>query len=115
MRSEGRRYIVGTPRGQLRQFQGELAREEGWEPIMEGLSAKLIEPEGGKERFILCRSLARGAKEKAMLARFAGRIEEGLKQLAEACGGEKKLRQLVVERRVGALLTRNSRARGCSK
>jgi len=115
LRSEGRRYIVGTPRGQLRQFQGELAREEGWEPIMEGLSAKLIEPEGGKGRFILCRSLARGAKEKAMLARFAGRIEEGLKQLAEACGGEKKLRQLVVERRVGALLTRNSRARGLFK
>jgi transposase len=115
LQSEGRRYIVGTPRGQLRQFQGELAREEGWEPIMEGLSAKLIEPEGGKERFILCRSLARGAKEKAMLARFAGRIEEGLKQLAEACGGEKKLRQLGVERRVGALLTRNSRARGLFK
>ncbi|MDO8442701.1 MAG: hypothetical protein Q7S81_00320 [bacterium] len=115
LQSDGRRYIVGTPRGQLRQFQGELAREEGWEPIMEGLSAKLIEPEGGKERFILCRSLARGAKEKAMLARFAGRIEEGLKQLAEACGGEKKLRQSVVERRVGALLTRNSRARGLFK
>lgn len=112
LRSEDRRYIVGTPRGQLREFQAELAGEEGWEPIMEGLSAKLIEAEGGKERFLLCRSLARGAKEKAMLARFAGRIEEGLKKVAEACGGEKKLGQSQVERRIGALLTRNSRARG---
>jgi hypothetical protein len=112
LRSEGRRYIVGTPRGQLREFRGELAEEAGWQPIMEGLSAKLIEAEGGRERFILCRSLSRGAKERAMLARYAGRIEEGLRKLAEACGGQKKLRQSVVDRRIGALLTRNSRARG---
>jgi transposase len=112
LRSEDRRYIVGTPRGQLRQFEGELAKEEGWEPIMEGLFAKLIETEGGRERFILCRSLSRGAKEKAMLARFAGRIEEGLAKLAEACGGEKRLRASVMERRIGGLLARNSRARG---
>ncbi len=112
LRSEDRRYIVGTPRGQLREFQAELAGEEGWEPVMEGLSAKLIEAEGGKERFLLCRSVSRGAKEKAMLARFAGRIEEGLKKATEACGGEKKLGQSQVERRIGALLGRNSRARG---
>jgi len=112
LQSGGRRYIVGTPRGQLRQFREELSQEEGWQTIMEGLSAKLIEPEGGKERFILCRSLSRGAKEKGMHERFAARIEEGLGKLAEACRGEKKLRSSQVERRIGALLTRNSRAKG---
>ena len=87
---------------------------------MEGLSAKLIATEGSKEWFVLCRSSARGAKEKAMLARFAGRIEEGLKKLAEACGGKKmpsapagrKLRQSQVERRIGGLFSQNSRAKG---
>lgn len=111
LRSGGRRYIVGTPRGQLRHFQEQLSSEAGWQEIAEGLSAKLIAAEGGDESFLLCRSLARGAKEKAMRERFAGRIEEGLRKLAEACRGEKKLRPSVVERRIGALLGRNSRAK----
>ena len=112
LRAEGRRYIVGTPRGQLRQFEAELSGEEGWEAIAEGLSAKLIAAEGGKERFILCRSESRGSKEKAMLARFAERIETGLRKLSEACGGKKRLRQATVERRIGGLLSTNSRAKG---
>lgn len=115
LRSEGRRYIVGTPRGQLRQFEGELSSGEGWEEIAEGLSAKLMAAESGKEWFILCRSKARGSKEKAMLARFEERIEAGLRELGAACAGEKKLRQATVERRVGALLGKNSRAKGLFK
>ena len=49
-----------------------------------------------------------------MLERFASRIEEGQKKLAEACDG-KKLSPSVAERRIGALLNRNSRARGLFK
>jgi hypothetical protein len=97
--------------GQLRQFQEELAQDEGWETIMDGLSAKLISSAESTESFILCRSVARGAKEKAMHERFAARIEDGLTKLAEACGGEKKLRPSTAERRIGALLTQNSRAK----
>lgn len=116
LRAEDRRYIVGTPRGQLRQFEGELTSKEGWEEITEGLSAKAIAAEdNSKERFILCRSAARGEKEKAMHERFAERIEAGLKKLAEGCMGERKLRQATVERRVGALLSQNSRAKGLFK
>ena len=115
LRSEGRRYIVGTPRGLLRQFEAHLSSEEGWQTVTEGLSAKPIAAEEGKERFILCRSAARGGKEKAMLARFEERIEAGLKKLAAACAGKKKLRQATVERRIGALLSRNSRAKGLFK
>jgi hypothetical protein len=111
LRSGGRRYIVGTPRGELRQFQQQLSDEAGWREIAEGLSAKLIAAESGDESFILCRSLARSAKERAMRERFAGRIEEGLGKLAEACAGVKKQRASILERRVGALLGRNSRAR----
>ena len=113
--SEGRQYIVGTTRGQLRRFQEELSTSEGWEVIVEGLSAKMIVPEGSKERFVLCRSVARGVKEKAMLARFAARIQEGLKKLAEACSNKKKLSQSQVDRRLGALFNQNIRAKGLFK
>lgn len=115
LRSGGRRYIVGTPRGQLRQFEAQLSSEEGWQTVSNGLSAKLIAAEGNQEWFILCRSAARGGKEKAMLARFEERIEAGLKKLAVACDGEKKFRQSTIERRIGALLSRNSRAKGLFK
>jgi hypothetical protein len=115
LRAEGRRYIVGAPRGQLRQFEGELTSKEGWEEITEGLSVKLIAGEEGKERFILCRSAARGEKEKAMHERFEERIEAGLKKLDAGCSSERKLRQATVERRVGALLSQNSRVRGMFK
>ncbi len=111
LRSGGRRYIVGTPRGELRRFQEQLCSETGWQEIAEGLSAKLIAAEGGDESFILCRSLARSAKERAMRERIARRIEEGLGKLTESCAGEKKQRISVVERRIGALLGRNSRAK----
>jgi hypothetical protein len=112
LQSGGRRYIVGTARGQLQNFRGQLASEEGWQEIAAGLWVKLIAAAGSEETFILCRSLARGAKERAMRERFAGRIEEGLRKIADACRGEKKLSQSVVERRIGALLGRNSRAKG---
>lgn len=115
LQAEGRRYIVGTPRGQLKQFEAQLSSDEGWQTVTEGLSATLIVAEGGEERFILCRSVTRGGKEKAMLARFEERIEAGLQKLAAACGGKKKLRQVTVERRIGALLSRNSRAKGLFK
>lgn len=112
LQSDGRRYIVGTPRGQLRQFAEELAQDDDWEAITDGLSAKLISSAECTESFILCRSVARGVKEQAMRERFATRIELGLTKLVAACEGEKKLRLAPVERRVGALLTRNSRAKG---
>jgi transposase len=115
LRSDGRRYIVGTPRGQLRQFETQLASEDGWDKIAAGLAVKLIAAEDGQEWFILCRSEARGRKEKAMQARFEERIEAGLQKLAAACAGEKKLRSATVERRLGALLSQNSRARALFK
>jgi hypothetical protein len=109
LRSDGRRYIVGAARGQLRQFQEHLAAAEGWEPIGVGLDGKLIASGDGQESFILCRSQARGEKERAMVARFEVRIEEGIRKLAERCA-RKKMGIAGVERLLGALLSKNSRA-----
>lgn len=111
LQAEGRQYIVGTPRSQLRQFAKELADDTGWEMIQDGLSVKMIRSAETAESFILCRSVARGDKEQAMHARFAARIETGLEKLAAACGRTRKVLSATAERRIGALLTQNSRAR----
>lgn len=71
-------YIVGTPKSQLRAFEAELAEEENWTDVQNGVEARLVEhPDGdGSERFVLCRSNARAAKERAMLERQMARLSE---------------------------------------
>ena len=111
LQSGERRYIVGTPRGEMRRFQTEVSNVDGWQTIQVGLSAKLIIAADGQESFLLCRSEDRRAKERAMRDRFATRIEDGLTKLTASCLGKKKRTPAVLERRIGALLTQNSRAK----
>ena len=110
LRTGGRRYIVGTPKSQLRRFEGELLRE-GWQQVREGLEVKLCPSPEGKESFILCRSTARAVKEKQIHERFEKRIEKGITRLAEGCR-KKKQKVGAIERRVGRLLEANSRVAG---
>jgi transposase len=58
---------------------------------------------------ILCRSAERRAQEQAMHERFEKRIEEGLGKIAGSCG-QRRQKSGAVERRVGRLLERNTRA-----
>ena len=68
LRARGARYLVGTPKSQLRQFEAQLLEKEGWSEVQSGLEARLVaHPDGkGQEQSILCRSSARGQKEAAM-------------------------------------------------
>jgi hypothetical protein len=110
LKAGGRRYIVGTPRSQLRRFEQELLKPD-WQQVREGLEVRLCPSPDGKESFILCRSSARAIKEKQIHDRFEKRIEKGLLKLAESC--RKKQQQIgAIERRVGRLLEANSRAAG---
>jgi transposase len=107
---EGRRYILGTQRGQLKKYEGELLRT-GWQEVQRGLEVKRVDSPDGKEVFILCRSRDRAEKERAIHDRFEQRIEEALIRMEKGC--EKRRYQVgVMERRVGRLLGRNSRAAG---
>jgi hypothetical protein len=110
LRSGGRRYIVGTAKGQLKGFERELLKDD-WQEVREGLEVKLCPSPDGEESFILCRSAARAIKEKQIHERFEKRLEEGLGKLAEACR-KKKQKAGAIERRVGRLLEANSRAAG---
>ena len=110
LRKRGSRYIVGTPKSQLRRFERELAQGE-WSEVRDGLEVKTCPgPEGG-ETFILCRSEDRTTKERAMRERFEKRIETGLEKIRVACDAR---RQQIgpIERRVGRLLGQNTRAAG---
>jgi len=110
LRTGGRRYIIGTARSMLKDFERELLSGP-WDEIREGLEVQLCpSPYGEEELFILCRSRARQEKERAIHDRFIRNIEEGLTNLHKSCE-EGRARQLgVIERRVGRLLERNRRA-----
>jgi transposase len=112
LRKRGAQYLVGTPRPMLRRYERELTGKD-WREVREGVKVKLCPSPDGKETFVLCRSEDRQAKESAMRGRFELRIEEELKKLANrlerAC---KKPSRSQVERQIGRLLGRNSRAAG---
>jgi transposase len=110
LRDGKRRYIVGTPKSMLRQFERELLSED-WHVIREGLEVKLCPSPHGGETFVLCRSRDRREKEKAMHVRFEQRIEDGLRRIEAACRRQ-RLQPAVVGQRVGRLLGQNSRAAG---
>jgi transposase len=113
LKEGGRRYLLGTPKSQLRYFERELM-EDNWDEIREGIEVKLCPSPEGEEVFILCRSADRRNKEKGIHDRFERRIEEGLQQIAQSCQ-KRKQKVALIERRVGRLLGRNTRAAGLFK
>lgn len=113
LRGEGRRYLVGALRGDLRRFKKELADKRDWKDVREGLAVKLVASPDGKETFVLCRSEDRREKEKAMHERFAVRIDAALASLRRRVeSSTKKLDRGPIDRQIGRLLQRNSRAAG---
>jgi transposase len=110
LREGGRRYIVGTPKGMLRQFERHLLSQP-WQSIREGLEVQLVPSPDGQETYILCRSADRGRKEQAMHERFERRIEKGLREMEESCC-KRKYKLVTVAKRLGRLLGHNSRAAG---
>ena len=110
LKARGSRYIVGTPRSRLREF-ADAVRHGGWEAIRDGLDVQRCADAHGTETFLLCRSADRAVKEQAMRERFVGRIEAGLAKIAAACQRQ-RCDVGKIERRVGRLLGRNTRAAG---
>ena len=111
LRATGRRYIIGTPKAQLRRFEAELADPAGWREIRDGIQVKLTSWPGTDETVVLCRSAARRSKEQAMHEKFAHRIEEALERLAKRIAtATKKLGETQINRQIGRILQKNQRA-----
>ena len=113
IRERGGSYSVGTPRPMLRDYEAELLTNQDWTTVRDGLEVKLVQGPDGQETFVICRSEDRRQKENAMHERFERRIEEGLASLARRLDRAKKEPDRTqVERQIGRLLGRNSRAAG---
>ena len=113
LQASGRRYLIGTPRSELRKWARHIADRRDWAAVREGVEAKRCVSPNGAETFILVRSVERREKERAMHARFSQRIEEGLTRLTRRI--ERARRPLDpgrLERQIGRLLARNARAAG---
>jgi transposase len=110
LNSSGRRYVIGTSRSELGRFAKQIAEKTDWRQIREGIEVKICGGPDGSETFVLCRSLSRSEKEKAMHERFSKRIEEGLQSLGRRIEkSQAALDRGVLERQIGRLLERNSR------
>jgi transposase len=113
LQQTGRRYLVGTPKSELKKFAPQITDARDWQLVREGVEAKLCAGPNGDETFVLVRSADRRDKENAMHQRFIERIELGLQKLqarmARSC---KPLDRGPTERQIGRLLGRNSRGAG---
>jgi transposase len=104
-----RKYIVGTPKAMLRQFEQHLT-EQDWTQAQEGVDVKLVPAPEGDETFILARSVDRRQKELAMHEKFTARVEAGLARLRAAAEAGRLKEEAVAWERLGRLKERNWRA-----
>ncbi|HEY6269021.1 MAG TPA: IS1634 family transposase [Candidatus Acidoferrum sp.] len=77
IRKRGGEYLVGTTRSKLKQFEAELLKDD-FEKIRPDVEVKHIQIPGGAETYILCRTVGRKEKEKAIRSRFVAKIEKAL-------------------------------------
>jgi transposase len=113
LQQTGRRYLIGTPKSELRKWARQIADSNDWQSVREGVEAKLCAGPDGQETFVVCRSVERRAKEQAMHVRFEKRIEQGLEKLGRRIDRARRaLERGKLERQIGRLLERNARAAG---
>jgi transposase len=113
LQETGRRYLIGTPKSELKKWSGAIAEARDWRTVRDGVEAKLCSGPEGDETFLLCRSADRREKERAMHERFAKRIEERLESLGRRLErSRKRLDREAIGRQIGRILEKNSRAAG---
>ncbi|MCI0356618.1 MAG: IS1634 family transposase [Acidobacteria bacterium] len=111
LEQEGRLYVVATPRSEWKRWRAQCEDPSGWQVLRDDVEGKLCVADEGKLRFVLCRSAHRRSKEKAMHQRFATRIDTALTKLARRIERSRKpLARAPIDRQLGRLLQRNSRA-----
>jgi hypothetical protein len=108
LRARQARYLVGTPKRQLKQFEAHLLEKENWAEVQAGVEIKLVpHPDGGTdEQYVLCRSKARREKEAAMLELARQRLRAKLDQTHTSLQKRPARDPGVIERRIGRWLGR---------
>jgi transposase len=108
LRSREARYIVGTPKSQLKQFEPQLLEKVNWAQVQAGVEVKLVpHPDGGRdEQYVLCRSSARREKEAAMIELARQRLRAQLDKTHASLQKRPARDPGLIERRVGRWLGR---------
>lgn len=113
LQQTGRRYLVGTPKSELRKWARALADARDWIAVRDGVEAKTCPGPEGTETFVLVRSGERREKEQAIHARFIQRLETSLARIAaRVARARRPVNRGRLERQLGRLLGQNSRAAG---
>jgi transposase len=110
VRSRQGKYIVGTPKAQLRRFETQMVDKADWHEVENGVEVKLVTGPEGTEKFVLARSDARRTKERAQTDRFVRRVEEGLQRMQRSMAKGVLKSKDVAQIRLGRLLEKNWRA-----
>jgi transposase len=108
LRERQARYIVGTPKSQLKQFETQLLEAKDWTEVQAGVEVKLVaHPDGrGQEQYVLCRSSARRQKEAAMIELARQRLRLQLDKTHASLQRRPARDAGKVERRIGRWLGR---------
>jgi transposase len=108
LRERQARYIVGTPKSQLKAFEAQLLEKENWAEVQEDVEVKLVvhPDEGTDERYVLCRSSARRQKEAAMLELARKRLRAQLDKTHASLQKRPARDAGQIERRIGRWLGR---------
>jgi len=113
LQQTGRRYLIGTPKSELRRWRAALVDDRDWRHVRDELEVKLCHGPEGAETFVLCRSVQRREKERAMHERFCTRIEAGLAAVERRLERARTpLDRGQLERHIGRLMGRNSHGAG---
>jgi transposase len=113
LRAGGRRYLIGANKSDLRRMEARIVDERDWTRIREDVEVKLVPSDDDTETFVLCRSEARKEKDRAIVTRFVARLDKDLGALRGRLEhATKKVDRTQVERQIGRMLERNSRAAG---
>lgn len=108
LRERGARYIVGTPKSQLKAFEAALLEEKDWAEVQPGVEVKLVaHPDGAEgEQYVLCRSSDRQKKELAMLEQQRQRLRAQLDKTHASLQRHPVKDAGRIERRIGRWLGR---------
>jgi len=102
IRKRDGRYLVGTPRSQMKQFEAELLKQN-WIQVRPEVEIKQVAMTSGGETYILCRTTGRKEKERAIRNRFSTRMEDALKRLAHTIANGRLKDRHKMERRLGKI------------
>ena len=108
LRARQARYLVGTPKSQLKSFAAQLLEKDHWAEVQEGVEVKLVpHPDAGsQEQYVLCRSSARRQKEAAMIELARKRLLAQLNRTHASLQKRPAKDPGALERRVGRWLGR---------